>query len=225
MLESVSFTIEPGEAVGIMGRNGCGKSTLLKLLCGIYQPDSGSVAVRAPITPLLELGIGWNPELDAVDNILLIGTVMGLSLKEAKGAVGQILAFAGLERFASLELKHYSSGMAARLAYATAFAALRDVLIIDEVFAVGDEGFNTVCYERCRELNEKGHTLVVVSHDPKIIERSCRRAFLLDRGRIVVSGSGREVADAYHQLYAGGEHGVGTTFPSSTRGKTSSFPP
>ena len=138
------FELQPGETLGIMGRNGCGKSTLLKIISGIYPPEGGTLTVRAPVTPILELGVGWNPDLDAIDNIYLLGTVMGLSLKELKGAIDEILAFADLERFANLELRHYSSGMASRLAYSVAFRAVRDVLILDEIFAVGDAGFRNV---------------------------------------------------------------------------------
>src|SRR5262245_51976223 len=138
VLESVTLQVERGETLGIMGRNGSGKSTLLKILCGVYTPDRGRVTVRAPLTPILELGIGWNPELDAIDNIMLLGTVMGLTLREARGAVDGILEFADLTRFANLELKHYSTGMASRLAYAVAFRTVREVLVLDEVFAVGD---------------------------------------------------------------------------------------
>ena len=134
-----------GEALGIMGRNGCGKSTLLKILCGVYAPDSGRVTIRGPITPILELGVGWNPELDAIDNVCLVGAVMGLTLPEIRRRMDEILAFAELERFANLKLKHYSSGMASRLGYAVAFAAVRDVLVLDEIFAVGDAGFRAKC--------------------------------------------------------------------------------
>jgi len=183
-----------------MGRNGSGKSTLLKILCGIYHPDSGTLQVRAPITPLLELGIGWNPDLDAIDNVLLMGTVMGMSLAEARGAVDEILAFAEVESFANLELKHYSSGMAARLAYAVAFRAVREILVIDEIFAVGDAGFRARCEARQRELSAAGHTTLLVSHDPRTIERFCPRALLLEGGRFVLEGTGAEVAEAYLEL-------------------------
>ena len=118
VLRDVSFEMRRGESLGIMGRNGSGKSTLLKILSGIYAPDSGSVVVRGAVTPILELGVGWNPNLNAIDNIELLGTVMGLSLRALRAARDEILAFADLERFAQLELRHYSSGMAARLAYA-----------------------------------------------------------------------------------------------------------
>ena len=148
MLRSVSLSLRPGESLGLMGANGSGKSTLLKILCGIYVPDAGQVVARAPITPILELGVGWNPELNAVDNVFLIGTLMGLSLAELRRDVYAILDFAELRSFAHMQLKHYSSGMAARLAYAVAFRAVRGVLILDEVFAVGDAGFKARCEER-----------------------------------------------------------------------------
>jgi ABC-2 type transport system ATP-binding protein len=193
VLRAVSFEVRRGETVGIMGRNGSGKSTLLKILCGIYRADRGSLAVRAALTPVLELGLGWNPELDGIDNIMLIGTVMGLRLREARESVDQILAFAGLERFANLELKHYSSGMAARLASAVAFRAARELLVLDEIFAVGDQEFRTRCEARYRELRAQGHTIVLVTHDPGTVLTFCDRALLLDEGRIVLDGAAAEI--------------------------------
>lgn len=200
MLDGVSFSVEPGETLGIMGRNGSGKSTLLKILAGIYAPDRGNVMVRGAITPILELGVGWNPELDAIDNIMLIGSVMGMSLRELRAAVDEILAFAELERFANLKLQHYSSGMAARLAYAVAFRAVRDVLILDEVFAVGDANFRDRCEARYRELVRQGRTVIMVSHTPDIVRLHCDRAILIERGRVAVAGTGAEVASAYTRL-------------------------
>ena len=200
VLDGVSFAVEPGETVAIMGRNGSGKSTLLKILAGIYPPDRGTVTVRAPLTPILELGVGWNPELDAVDNIYLIGAVMGLTRAALRDAVDEILGFAELERFANLALKHYSSGMAARLAYAVAFKAVREVLVLDEIFAVGDAGFRARCEERYRALAAAGHTVLIVSHEPRIVTTFCRRGLLLDGGRIVMDGPAAAVADEYLHL-------------------------
>lgn len=197
VLDGVSFEVERGDALGIMGRNGSGKSTLLKILCGIYLPDQGRVSARAAITPVLELGVGWNGELDAVDNVLLIGSVMGLALDDIRRSMEDILAFAQLERFANMKLKHYSSGMSERLGYAVAFKAVREVLVLDEIFAVGDAGFKARCEARYRELRASGHTAIIVSHDPRVIRTFCDRALLLDGGRIAYDGTASEVADRY----------------------------
>jgi ABC-2 type transport system ATP-binding protein len=204
VLEEVSFELRPGEALGIMGRNGCGKSTLLKIVSGVYPPDRGTVVCRAPITPILELGVGWNPELDAIDNVYLLGSVMGLSLGEIRAALDGILAFAELQPFARLKLKFYSSGMAARLAYSVAFHAVREVLILDEIFAVGDAGFKERCYKRYRELRAAGRSILIVSHNPDILAESCDRALLLDGGRFVAEGPPAEIVDAYLGLMASG---------------------
>jgi ABC-type polysaccharide/polyol phosphate transport system ATPase subunit len=196
-LDAVSFELREGETLGIMGRNGSGKSTLLKILCGIYPPDRGRVERRAAVTPILDLGVGWNPELDAVDNVFLIGSVMGLSLAEIRRRMDEILAFAELQEFANLKLAHYSSGMSSRLAYAVAFHAVREVLVLDEIFAVGDAGFRQRCEERYRQLHAQGHTVLLVSHDPRVIATFCDRALLLDGGRIVLEGSPGAIADRY----------------------------
>lgn len=205
VLDGVSLELQRGETVGVMGRNGSGKSTLLKLICGVYPPDLGQIRVRASITPILELGVGWNPELDAVDNVFLIGSVMGLSLGEIRTSMDEMLAFAELERFANLKLKHYSSGMLERLGYAVAFRAVRDVLVLDEIFAVGDAGFKARCEQRYRELRSLGHTVIVVSHNTRIIAEFCDRALLLDDGRIVMDGPSRKVADRYVSMLTEGQ--------------------
>ena len=180
-----------------MGRNGSGKSTLLKILAGIYVPDSGRVVSRGAITPILELGLGWNPELDAIDNIVLVGSVMGMSLAELRRSTDEILAFAELQRFASLKLQHYSSGMAARLAYSVAFRAVRETLILDEIFAVGDAGFRRRCEDRHAALRRDGHTTVLVSHDPKLVRDTCDRALLLEAGHVVAAGPPESIVQAY----------------------------
>jgi ABC-type polysaccharide/polyol phosphate transport system ATPase subunit len=203
VLDDVSFELRRGESLGLMGRNGCGKSTLLKIVSGIYAADAGDVIVRDAVTPILELGVGWNPDLDAIDNIELLGTVMGLTLRELRSATAGILEFAGLERFAKLELRHYSSGMAARLAYAVAFRAVREVLILDEIFAVGDAGFKERCQDRYRALHHRGHSMLLVSHDPRTIAAFCERALLIDAGRIVMEGKAGDVAAKYLSLLTG----------------------
>ncbi len=197
VLDDVSFELRPGESLGLMGRNGSGKSTLLRIISGIYPADAGRIDVRAEVTPILELGVGWNPDLDAIDNIELLGTVMGLTLRELRAATASILEFAGLERFAHLELRHYSSGMAARLAYAVAFRAVREVLILDEIFAVGDAEFKERCQARYRELHRAGHSMLLVSHEPRTVTAFCERALLLEGGRIVMAGPAPAVAERY----------------------------
>jgi len=197
VLRQVSLEVHHGETVGIMGRNGSGKSTLLKILCGIYEADAGSVIVRAPVIPILELGVGWNPELNAVDNVMILGTILGMTLSEARTSIAEILAFAGLEKFANLDVKYFSSGMAARLAYSVAFKAVRDILVLDEIFAVGDAGFKVRCEERYRSLSAAGCTVILVSHDPATISTFCDRALLLEGGRVVMSDTGEKVAEAY----------------------------
>jgi ABC-type polysaccharide/polyol phosphate transport system ATPase subunit len=200
VLDGISFDVRQGETLGIMGRNGSGKSTLLKLIAGIYQPDAGIVRVRGGLTAILELGLGWNPELDAIDNIFLLGSAMGLSLREIRNSIDEILAFAELERFANLKVQHYSSGMASRLAYAVAFRAVREILILDEIFAVGDAAFRARCEERYRALHMAGHTVVMVSHSPGIIESFCDRAILIDSGHVHSEGPAALVSNEYLRL-------------------------
>jgi ABC-type polysaccharide/polyol phosphate transport system ATPase subunit len=203
VLDEVSFELRQGETLGIIGRNGSGKSTLLKIICGIYAPDCGRVVCRAPVTPILELGVGWNPELDAIDNVFLIGGVMGMSLHELRRSMDEILAFAELERFANLEVKHYSSGMASRLAYAIAFQAVRDVLVLDEIFAVGDASFRQRCEERYRALRARGHAVVLVTHNTALAYTFCDRALFLDDGRVGSIGAPAQVVPVYERSLFG----------------------
>ncbi|MGE3959822.1 MAG: ABC transporter ATP-binding protein [Vicinamibacterales bacterium] len=200
VLDRVSLELRQGDTLGIMGRNGSGKSTLLKVLAGIFPADTGTVRRSAAVTPVLELGLGWNPELDAVDNVFLLGSVLGLSLHEIRQGLEEMLAFAELERFAGLQLKYYSSGMASRLAYAVAFHAVREVLILDEIFAVGDAGFRAKCEERYRALAAAGHSIIIVSHDIRIVEQFCSRAVLLDAGRVVANGTPADITRRYLTL-------------------------
>jgi ABC-type polysaccharide/polyol phosphate transport system ATPase subunit len=208
VLEDVSLSLQRGESLGIMGRNGCGKSTLLKIIAGIYLPDRGSVQVQAPVTPILELGVGWNPELNAIDNVCLLGAVMGMTIGEIRRTTQEILEFADLSRFAQLKLKHYSSGMAARLAYSVAFMAVREVLILDEIFAVGDAEFKQRCRQRYQQIHASGRSILLVSHNPWDITEFCDRALLLEGGRIILDGAPDEVAAAYDRMLVQGGAGA-----------------
>ena len=152
------------------------------------------------ITPILELGVGWHQELDAIDNVFLIGSVMGLSIAELTKSMDRILAFAELERFANLKLKHYSSGMAARLGYAVAFEAVQEVLVLDETLAVGDAGFKAKCEARYRELRAAGHTVILASHLTSVISTFCDRAVLIDQGHICQEGTPADTVSAYLSL-------------------------
>jgi ABC-type polysaccharide/polyol phosphate transport system ATPase subunit len=200
VLDGVTFQLAKGETLAVMGRNGCGKSTLLKIVAGIFEADRGQVVRHAGITPILELGLGWNPELDAIDNVYLMGAVMGLTLGEIRAAMDDILAFGELTAFANLKLQHYSSGMAARLAYAVAFHAVREVLVLDEIFAVGDVGFIMRCQDRYRALSAAGHAVLLVSHDPRIVTSFCHRAVLLEGGTIVMDDTPERVCREYLRL-------------------------
>lgn len=203
VLDRVSFNVRRGESVALMGRNGSGKSTLLKIVAGIFQPDEGTVSIDGDITPILELGIGFNPELDAIDNVFLLGTVMGLSNAQIRARLDGVLRFAELERFARLKLQHFSSGMAARLAYSVAFSAVREILILDEIFAVGDAAFQARCEERYRDLVAAGHTVLLVSHDVTTVADLCERAILLEGGHIIRDDRAVKVTNDYLETVAG----------------------
>ena len=202
-LDGISFTVEKGSAVGILGRNGSGKTTLMRILAGIYLPDRGAVEIAAPDTPILGLGVGWNEELDAIDNVCLLGTVLGFSLAELRAGMDEILEFAELERFATTPLRQYSSGMKVRLAYAVAFRSVSDILLLDEVFAVGDAGFKKRCRQRCETFKAAGHTTLLVSHDPDEVRSFCERGILLENGKIMVDDTADRAVEAYLALLDG----------------------
>ena len=173
-LDNVSFSIERGEFFGIIGPNGSGKSTLLKILAGIYRADSGSVRIDGLLSPFIELGVGFNPELNARDNVRINGTLLGLSRRELDARFDEIIGFAELERFVDQKLKNYSSGMLLRLAYSIAIQVEFDVLLLDEVLAVGDESFQEKCFRTFERFREEGKTIVLVTHsarDPRRVRR------------------------------------------------------
>jgi ABC-type polysaccharide/polyol phosphate transport system ATPase subunit len=202
-VNDVSVDIAPGEFFGIVGRNGSGKSTLLKCLAGIYVPDEGDIDVNGRLSPFIELGVGFNPELTARDNVLINGIMLGLTRREARARFDEIIAFAELEDFVDLKLKNYSSGMSVRLGFAVAIQVDADILLVDEVLAVGDAAFQQKCYEQFQALKDADRTIVFVTHDMSAVERFCDRAMLLEHGKLVELGNPHNVAKAYNQLNFG----------------------
>jgi ABC-type polysaccharide/polyol phosphate transport system ATPase subunit len=196
-LKDVSFSVESGEFFGIIGPNGSGKSTLLRILAGIYVPDRGVVRVSGLLSPFIELGVGFNPELNARDNIRINGTLAGLTRSQLDERFDEILAFSELERFVDQKVKNYSSGMLVRLAYSLAIQIPFDVLLLDEVLAVGDEAFQVKCFDTFERFKEEGKTVVFVSHGLKLMEQFCDRMLLLRNGIVEGLGAPAEVIDLY----------------------------
>ncbi len=196
-LNDVSFEVKKGEFFGIIGRNGSGKSTLLKVLAGIYRVDSGKVKINGLVSPFLELGIGFNPELSGRDNIYLNATVLGLTKKQIDAKFDSIVRFSELERFIDQKLKNYSSGMGVRLAFSVSIHANREILLMDEVLAVGDSNFQAKCLAEFHKYKEMGRTVVLVTHDIATVQRYCDRAMLLRNGKIEKIGKAEEVGNEY----------------------------
>jgi ABC-type polysaccharide/polyol phosphate transport system ATPase subunit len=201
-LRDVDVKIEPGEAVGLIGRNGSGKTTLLKLVAGIVKPTDGRVSVGGRVASLLELGAGFHPEFTGRENVYLNGSIHGLKRAAIREHLDEIVAFAELERFIDLPVRTYSSGMYMRLGFAVAAYLEADVLLLDEVFAVGDEEFQRKCFGKIFEFKQRGGTIVFVSHDASAVERLCERAVLLRQGRVEFDGDVREAIARYHQQLA-----------------------
>src|SRR3954463_9286287 len=199
-LQDVSFDVRRGEFFGIVGRNGSGKSTLMKCLAGIYRADAGDMWMRGRMAPFIELGVGFNPELTARDNVLLNAIMLGLTPAQARERYDAIIAFAELEQFVDLKLKNYSSGMQVRLAFAVMAHVDADVLLIDEVLAVGDAAFQQKCYDALNRIHHEGRTILLVTHDMDQVQRFCTRAMLLERGRLVEIGPAADVARRYLRL-------------------------
>jgi lipopolysaccharide transport system ATP-binding protein len=204
-LDGVSFAVEPGSTLGVIGANGSGKSTLLKLLAGIVQPTRGSVAVRGRLAALLELGAGFHPEISGRENIEITGLLLGLTRKEIAARFDDVVRFAGVEEFLDAPVKTYSSGMAVRLGFAIAAHSDPDVLLVDEVLAVGDEAFAHRALERFSEFERAGKTLVFVSHDLALVAARCRRAIWLDHGKLAADGPAVEIVARYRERVAAEE--------------------
>jgi ABC-type polysaccharide/polyol phosphate transport system ATPase subunit len=196
-LDGISFEADRGEFFGIVGPNGSGKSTLLKILAGIYRQDRGEVQVNGVLSPFIELGVGFNFELTARDNIRINGTLLGLGRRELERRFDEIVLFAELERFVDQKLKNFSSGMQARLAYSIAIQVDFDILLLDEVLAVGDQSFQQKCFATFEGFREAGKTVIFVSHDLDSVGRFCDQAILLLEGRIAASGNAADVIARY----------------------------
>ena len=200
-LRGISFDIKKGEFFGIVGRNGSGKSTLLKILAGIYQPTAGSVETHGRLVPFIELGVGFNPELSGRENVYLNGALLGFTRKEINAMYDEIVEFAELEKFMDQKLKNYSSGMQVRLAFSVATHAKADILIVDEVLAVGDADFQRKCFNYFKLLKNQGKTVVFVSHDMNAVREYCDRAVLIDKSEIIVEGNVGKVASSYTRMF------------------------
>lgn len=206
-LQDVSFAVEAGELLGIIGHNGAGKSTILKLLARITRPTSGSVHTRGRLAALIELGAGFHPDLTGRENIFLNGAMLGLRRDEIRRQLEAIVDFAEIEPFIDTPIKRYSSGMYLRLAFAIAAHVRADLLLVDEMLAVGDTAFQAKCLARMRELNRDGATIVLISHDTWTVQRFCRRALLLDHGLLVADGDPEAVIERYQEGLRGDLHG------------------
>ena len=199
-LKDISFEIKKGEFFGIVGRNGSGKSTLLKMLAGIYTPNEGGIKVNGKLTPFIELGVGFNPELTGRENVFLNGALLGFNRKEMAAMYDDIVEFAEIERFMDQKLKNYSSGMQVRLAFSIAIRVNTDILVLDEVLAVGDAAFQEKCFEYFYNLKQENRTIVFVSHDMASVQKFCDRAVVINNGELLFSGKATEAALLYKEL-------------------------
>jgi ABC-type polysaccharide/polyol phosphate transport system ATPase subunit len=198
-LKDFDLTVRDGESVALIGPNGSGKSTVLRLIAGIYAPTHGTVEVNGRVAAVIELGAGFHPELTGAENVEFYGAVMGLSRRELADRFQEIVDFSGIGSFIDVPLKYYSSGMRARLAFAVSVGVDPDILLVDEVLAVGDQEFRARCQERVAELRRKGRTLVIVSHDLDEVLQTCSRALWLEKGVARAEGPAREVVEAYRR--------------------------
>jgi len=199
-LKNVSFEVNKGEALGIIGRNGSGKSTLLKILARVLYPDSGSVSLDGKVASFLELGVGFQPELTARENVYIYSSILGVSRRQVDKAYDDIFDFAELKKFENMKLKNFSSGMYLRLAFSTAIHAVPDTLLIDEVLSVGDEAFQQKCQDKISQFKAEGKTIVFVSHALNTVKKVCQRSMLLNEGRIVTMGDTEKVINDYRAL-------------------------
>ena len=200
VLDGVSFEVNKGDFFGIVGRNGSGKSTLLKLIAGVYTPTEGEIQLNGELTPFIELGVGFNPELSGRDNVYLNGALLGFNRKQMDAMYDEIVEFAEIQPFMGQKLKNYSSGMQVRLAFSIAIKAKNEILIFDEVLAVGDEAFQRKCLDVFENYKAEGQTVILVTHDMETVREYCSKALLLHEGKVIEFGDPRKVADKYSKL-------------------------
>lgn len=200
VLKGLDFEVKQGEFLGIVGRNGSGKSTLLKILAGIYYPEKGEVTINGNLIPFIELGVGFNPELTGRENVYLNGALLGFSNAEMDKMYADIWKFAELEQFQDQKLKNYSSGMQVRLAFSIAIRARGDILLLDEVLAVGDAAFQQKCCDYFKDLKDRHQTVILVTHSMDNVRTFCSRAILLESGKIIEDGDPYKVADSYNKM-------------------------
>src|ERR1700682_3911153 len=204
-LRNVSFQVNEGEALGIVGHNGAGKTTILKILSGITTPTAGEITIRGRLVALVEVSSGFHPELTGRENIYLHGAMLGMRRSEIRRKLDSIIDFSGVGQYIDVPVKRYSSGMYVRLGFSIAAHLDPDVLLLDEVLAVGDAAFQAKCLERIAELRKKGRTIVFISHDLGAVYRLCDRALLLGHGRVLMDGPARSVIDHYQEMTLAGE--------------------
>lgn len=200
ILKGISFEVDRGEFFGIVGRNGSGKSTLLKLLAGIYSPDSGKITINGKLTPFIELGVGFNQELTGRENVFLNGALLGFSRKEIEQMYDQIVSFAELEKFMDQKLKNYSSGMQVRLAFSIAIRTNTDILLLDEVLAVGDAAFQRKCFNYFKQLKANKKTVILVTHDMSAVQEFCDRAMIIKEDYSYICGNPDDIALQYSEI-------------------------
>ena len=201
ILDGLNVDIKKGEMFGIIGRNGIGKTTLLRLIAGIYKPDSGKVVVNGSLIPFLGLGTGFNLELTARDNVISYGKLLGFSKKDIEDKLDKIVEFAELEKFIDTKLKNFSSGMFARLAFATAIQVDPDIVLMDEILSVGDIGFQKKSHDTFMSFKKKKKTIILVTHDLKIVQENCTKAMFLNDGKIEAIGNPQDVVDEYTKFF------------------------
>jgi len=199
-LDEISFSVKKGEILGIIGLNGSGKSTLLRVIAGVYKPDSGSVITKGKISPLMQLGAGFQADLDAVENITMNGMLLGLSKKEIQKKTLEIIQYAELEKFSGMKIKHYSSGMKARLAFSIAMQIHPDILLVDEIFSVGDKNFQKKSFDTFLKFKKEQKTILHASHNLEVLSEYSDKILLLKKGKIVSIGNPKDVIEEYKQL-------------------------